>query len=79
MKQYIDKYKKDRKRVRDLAELVGVQRIYLTQIAGGHSRPSAVLARKLHEGTNGEIQKSALRPDVFPPDVLPVVDIPDAS
>jgi len=68
MKQYIMKYKKERQKVRELAQTVGVQRIYLTQIASGSYRPSPMLARKLHQATDGEIHMSDLRPDIYPPD-----------
>jgi len=68
MKQYLQKYKKDRRKVHELAATVGCSRIYLTQIASGHCRPGAPLANRLHQATDGEIQRSALRPDVFPPD-----------
>lgn len=70
MRQYIDKHKHDRQIVRKLAETVGVQRIYLTQIASGHSRASPGLAQKIHQATGGEVHISDLRPDIYPPEVF---------
>ena len=73
MKQYLQKHRKDRQKLRDLAKTVGVQRIYLTQIAGGHCRPSAALAQRIHTATGGEVHMSELRPDVYPPDIFNAV------
>lgn len=75
MKRYLDRHKKDRQRIHALARRVGVSRIYLTQIGSGHGKPSGPLARKLHEETDGEIQKGSLRPDIFGD----VDSIPDRS
>ncbi|MGL4223853.1 MAG: hypothetical protein ACRCSE_01720 [Vibrio sp.] len=38
---------------------------YLRMIMFGHKRPGAQLARKLHDLTQGEVNKHQLRPDIF--------------
>lgn len=70
MRQYLNKYKKDRQKLHDLAARCGVSRIYLTQIASGHCRPGAALAQKIHQETGGEVHMSELRPDIYPPEVF---------
>lgn len=38
---------------------------YFGQIAGNHRLPSPVLARALHEATDGKLSMYELRPDIF--------------
>lgn len=51
----------------DLAERIGTRVIYLVQIAGGHSDPSARFARKLSEATKGACPLWELCPDLWSP------------
>ena len=48
-----------------LAKSVGVVPAYLYQIANGYRKPSAKLAKKIHEATNGAVSLHSLRPDVW--------------
>ena len=48
-----------------LAKAVGTVPAYLYQIAAGHRKPSAALARKIHEATSGAVSLHSLRPDVW--------------
>ncbi|MEB8488352.1 YdaS family helix-turn-helix protein [Acidithiobacillus ferriphilus] len=52
---------------RALAEHAGTKLIYLHQIAGGFSAPSARLAIRVERATNGVVTREELRPDIFGP------------
>ena len=49
----------------EVAKQAGCAADTLYMIAAGHKRPSAMLARAIHEATNGEVSCQGLRPDVF--------------
>lgn len=40
---------------------------YLSQIAHGHKTPSAEMAKRLHQASNGQIALYKLRPDLWAP------------
>jgi len=48
-----------------LATAAGTNAAYLYQIASGRRKPSAALAKKIHEATNGAVSLHSLRPDVW--------------
>jgi DNA-binding transcriptional regulator YdaS (Cro superfamily) len=48
-----------------LADAVGTIPAYLYQIATGRRKPSAQLARRIHEATQGAVTLESLRPDVW--------------
>jgi DNA-binding transcriptional regulator YdaS (Cro superfamily) len=51
----------------DLAGAVGSSKAYISQIAHGHRRASAEMARDIEIKTNGEVTRDQLRPDLFGP------------
>ncbi len=48
-----------------LAKTVGTIPAYLYQIATGRRKPSAQLAKRIHEATMGAVTLHSLRPDVW--------------
>ena len=49
----------------EVAKQAGCAADTLYMIAAGHKRPSAMLARAIHDATKGEVSCQELRPDVF--------------
>lgn len=54
-----------------VAKKAGTTREYLVQLAGGHRKASALLAKRLEDATGGKVAKSELRPDIFGPAASP--------
>ncbi|PZO66352.1 MAG: transcriptional regulator [Pseudoxanthomonas suwonensis] len=50
---------------RRLAAAIGVHKMYLWQIGAGQRRPSAELAKRIEEATQGAVTRAELRPDIF--------------
>lgn len=48
-----------------LAKACGTKPVYLMQIVAGRRQPSAKLARRIHEATNGYVTLESLRPDIW--------------
>lgn len=52
-------------RIEQVAAAAGTKVSYMRLIGCGAKQPSAVLARRFHDVTEGELHKAELRPDVF--------------
>ena len=63
MKQFLNQASPDGREV--LAMTIGTTVAYLYQIAGGHSRPGALLCRQIETATHGLVTAEELRPDIF--------------
>lgn len=50
---------------RQFAAKIGSTVDYMKQISGGHSKPSAALARKIDEASFGQVPRSEFCPEVF--------------
>lgn len=50
---------------KELAALLGITQTWMTLIANGHQRPSAELAAKIADATDGRVTLKDLRPDLF--------------
>ncbi|KFK48291.1 hypothetical protein JS87_22375 [Vibrio vulnificus] len=50
---------------KNLASMVNSTVGYLRLVMSGHKKPSASLAKRLDEQTNGVVKKTRLRPDIF--------------
>ncbi|MDA0118512.1 hypothetical protein [Vibrio sp. T11.5] len=48
-----------------LAERLQTSTEYLRLVVTGHKKPGAAFAKKLHDVTEGAIDKHQLRPDIF--------------
>ena len=57
--------KKSRQQREAIADEAGTTVAYLWQIAGGHSKPGAILCRKIEAATKGKVKVAELRPDIF--------------
>lgn len=51
----------------EFAARAGTTVNYLPLLMGGHRKPGHELARRLTEASNGVLELSALRPDIWPP------------
>jgi len=52
-----------------LAKAVGTTASYLRHIMHGRKKAGFNLAIQLHTATNGDLDKSILRPDIYPSDL----------
>jgi DNA-binding transcriptional regulator YdaS (Cro superfamily) len=50
---------------KELALLVGVTQTWMTLVVNGHQRPSAELAARIADATDGKVTLKDLRPDLF--------------
>jgi DNA-binding transcriptional regulator YdaS (Cro superfamily) len=50
---------------KELALLLGITQTWMTLIVNGHARPSAELAAKIADATDGKVTLKDLRPDLF--------------
>ena len=48
-----------------LADKLGVEKRYLSNVLNGSSQASAKLSRKISRETGNQVTKKALRPDIF--------------
>ncbi|AIW21334.1 helix-turn-helix domain-containing protein [Vibrio coralliilyticus] len=48
-----------------IASELGTSTEYLRLVVTGHKKPGAAFAKKLHDVTEGAIDKHQLRPDIF--------------
>jgi DNA-binding transcriptional regulator YdaS (Cro superfamily) len=49
----------------EMAEYLGVTSTWLSLLIHGHRKPSATLAIKIEEATQGLVKREVLRPDIF--------------
>lgn len=49
----------------DFAKRIGKSLVYLSQVSGGHRKPSAQMARKISEESGWQVMPSDLLPEVF--------------
>jgi len=56
----------------EIAQRAACSVLTLYQISRGHKLPSAKMARRLDEASNGAVSRHELRPDIFGP-------VPDAA
>ncbi|MEG9766763.1 transcriptional regulator [Enterobacter hormaechei] len=64
MKEYWDSLSKEQQR--KLAQRVGSTPGYLRLVFNGYKKAGFSLAKRLEDTTSGVIQKSELRPDIYP-------------
>ncbi|OOF25068.1 hypothetical protein BZJ19_10135 [Salinivibrio proteolyticus] len=57
----------DAKQKQDLAEEAGTTASYLRHVMHGRKDAGPKLALRLHTATGGVVNKSVLRPDIYPP------------
>lgn len=50
---------------KELALLLGITQTWMTLIVNGHQRPSAELAARIADATDGKVTLKDLRPDLF--------------
>ena len=50
-----------------LAKKVGTNAAYITQLVGKFRAPSWKMAIAIEKATKGEVKRSDLRPDIYPP------------
>jgi DNA-binding transcriptional regulator YdaS (Cro superfamily) len=51
----------------EMARYLGITDVWLSLLISGKRRPSAVLAVKIEDATDGLVQRTELRPDLFAP------------
>lgn len=54
--------KQERERI---AKIAGTTDAYFQQLAGGHRKPSALLAKRLEKATNKKLTRAELLPEEF--------------
>lgn len=63
----IEEYLKYKKLTQqEFADMLGVTQGYIAHYINSHKRVTAERALQIHELTKGKINKSDLRPDIFP-------------
>jgi len=63
LKKYIETY--GTATAKRVAEEAGTNYAYLSQVAYGHRKAGALLAQKISQSTNNEVQLHEIRPDIY--------------